>query len=179
MCGNVFEKEINFYIQKVVATSYTKVEEPNITLKLGDELDFALTEIVPVYASVDFDINFQNNLGVLSQSGTKVVANNVGNEVVVVSIDGETFEYAITVIERHNTNVSITQQQTSPKYLVGLELEDGSASVVAVKLDGRGVEFENLVGVIIIEDDQMFSEIELTLSFSGEEVVKIVEVDWE
>ncbi len=178
--GSVFEKEINFYVQKVVASSYEKVQGPNITLKIGEELDFALTDIVPVYASVDFEMTIQSNLNVLSMNGTKVVATNVGEENVLVSIDGKTFNYLIKVIEKHNTNVTVFHKnQTDTKYLVGLKLEDKSAEVVAVKLGDETLKPVYFDGMVIVESEEKFFEVELTLSFSGEEVVKVVEINWE
>lgn len=176
--GKVFTKTFMFDVQTVEATSYEKEENTTITLLVGEEKDFALFNIEPAYAVVETSIELQNNNGVVSLDGTKVVAQTIGQEIVVLNIDGVLFQYTIVVVQEDNIEIQIVEQTHNTSYFLILQVSGTYDALHAEVVGDDGADVIVVNNQITIETNALFTTVNVIVEKGGEEIITPYQVNW-
>ena len=178
--NKTFLKTLEFSVENVLPTSFSYVADRSINMTIDEEKDFALTNVLPVYANVELLIELENNNGVLEIDGTKVVAKSYGNEKVIITACSQHFEYNISVEPENDISVQIVNMEHETTYYVELEVLGTDLNIVSVSVDGDDeAECPIFSNTIFVTSSVCFSQIRIIINTSGVEVCRIVVVDWE
>ncbi len=175
--GRTFQKILTFDVTNVFPDTFSCVEDVNITMQINEEKDFAISNVVPVYANTNYQISLQNNNGVLELNGTKVCAKSAGQEVVNICVGDRQYAYYITVESDISCEVS-EQMYTNGEYCVVISVNGTYDSIKDVcVLEDENANIIIMQNYIRISSNKIISTIYVTIC-AGEDFVKTIEVDW-